>query len=79
MTDDVTRQVRQVVADTFGVAEADVSSEPLPETVETWDSVGHLNMIFALEQQFGVSFDPEEFEHLVSVDSIVAAVARRQA
>jgi len=78
VTDAVARQVRQIVADTFGMAEEDVSSEPLPETVEGWDSVGHLNMIFALEQQLEVSFDPEEFEHLVTVDAIVAAVARRQ-
>ena len=27
---------------------------------ETWDSVNHLNLVLALESEFGVTFEPEE-------------------
>ena len=45
--------------------------------MESWDSVGHLNLILALEQQFGVTFDEEQIADLVTVDAIVAAVSQR--
>ncbi len=76
MSETVREQVRQTVADIFNVSVRDVTEEPLPESIENWDSVTHLNLILALEQKFGVSFDVEELPELTSVGAIVAAVRR---
>ena len=43
--------------------------------MESWDSVGHLNLVLALEQQFGVTFEEEQIADLVTVDAIVQAVS----
>ena len=37
----------------------------------------HLNLVLALEQEFGVQFSPEEIEQLLSVELIVALVAEK--
>ena len=50
-----------------------------PDTIETWDSIHHLNMVLALEQEFGIQFSPEEIEQLLSVELIVALVAEKTA
>ena len=78
MSEDAAQKVRQIVADVFDVGLEAVTAEELPDMLESWDSVGHLNMIFALEQEFDVAFDPEEFADLSSVDAIVQAIGRRQ-
>jgi acyl carrier protein len=44
------------------------------QTVEKWDSLGHLNLIVALEEEFDVSFEPEEIAEMISVQMIINKV-----
>lgn len=48
--------------------------EVTPHTIEGWDSLTHLNMIAALEEEFDVSFEDTEIESMVSYDIIVATI-----
>lgn len=77
MQDAVLERVRQTVSDVFNVAVEDVDGDSSPQTIEAWDSMGHLNLVLALEQAFSVSFDPEEIGRLVSVRSAAEAVAAK--
>lgn len=51
----------------LGIAEAQISDETSPDTVATWDSVTHLNLVMAIEEAFGVAFTPEETMDMISV------------
>ena len=44
-----------------------------------WDSLKHMELVFALEDRYGVQFDEAEFPILVSTDAIVAALRRHRA
>ena len=77
MSDDIVHQVKQTVADIFEISESAITEESFPDSMESWDSVGHLNLILALEQQFGVTFDEEQIADLVTVDAIVQAISDR--
>ena len=44
------RTVEEVVAGVFGVERGSVDESSCPETVEGWDSMGHLNLLAALEK-----------------------------
>lgn len=70
-------KTRAIVADIFEVPLESVTAQSSPDTIETWDSIHHLNMVLALEQEFGVQFSPEEIEQLLSVELIVALVAEK--
>lgn len=65
-------RVQGIVSDVFGVPEDQVRPDSSPDTIETWDSIHHLNLVIALEQEFGVQFTPEEIEQLLSVELIAA-------
>jgi acyl carrier protein len=78
MTNDVLGQVRQIVADIFNVDPREVTSASSPETIETWDSLQHLNLVVALEQAFEVELVPEEIEQMLSVESIVTLLRAKQ-
>lgn len=41
-----------------------------PETIEGWDSANHVNLVLALEAEFGVEFDTDEIAELTSVATI---------
>jgi len=72
-------KVRQAVSDVFGVPVADVTAESSPQTVEAWDSMGHLNLVLALEQSFGVQFSPEEIAGMTTVRLAAETLARKGA
>jgi acyl carrier protein len=72
LTDDVRTQVARVVADVFSIPVDEITAETSPETVVIWDSVQHLILVLALEEQLGVRFEPEDIERMQSVGTIVA-------
>ena len=74
MADTLIDEIRQLLADTFGIDVASVTTETTPDTVEAWESMSHLNLMLSLESQFGISIDPEEIPTLVSVQAIADKV-----
>jgi acyl carrier protein len=44
------------------------------QNIEKWDSLGHLNLIVALEEEFDVSFEPEEIAEMTSVQIIIRKI-----
>ncbi len=75
MSEELHEQVRRTVADVFALDAQSVSDATSPETTPAWDSIGHLNLILAVEQQFGVSFDPHQIPKLTSIEALADAIA----
>jgi acyl carrier protein len=63
-------RVQGIMADLFSIPVAQVMLETSSDTIKSWDSLQHLNLMLALEQEFGVQFTPEEIQSLTSVQSI---------
>ncbi len=59
-------RVRQVMADVFSISTGAIDDETSIDTVERWDSLSHLNLILALEQEFGISFTEEQTVELMN-------------
>jgi acyl carrier protein len=70
--------VARVLADVFGVDASGIGPDSSPDTIAAWDSVQHLNLIIALEQEFGVRFSPEEIEEAVTVRAIADLIRGKQ-
>jgi acyl carrier protein len=67
-------RVRKVMAATFGVPESSIPANASPDNVTNWDSVRHMSLILALEEEFGVRFDEEQMAELVTFDLIRTAL-----
>jgi acyl carrier protein len=52
------------------------SVDVLRRDTREWDSLKHMEIVFALEDRFGVTFDESEFSALDSCAAIAAAVRR---
>lgn len=70
-------RIQRILADVLEVTLEQVKPESSPDNVENWDSLHHLNMVLALEQEFGIQFTPEEIEQLLSVELIVALIEEK--
>ena len=64
-------RVQHILADIFHVPVEQITLMSSPDTIENWDSLNHLNLVLAIEQEFGVQLMPEEIDQLLSVESIM--------
>lgn len=69
-------RVRQTIATTLKLPVARVTPATANEDLAAWDSLGHVNLMMALEQTFDVYIEVEDFEQLRSVAAIVAYLER---
>jgi acyl carrier protein len=66
---------RSAVAATLGLAPEEVNDQLSSETLDTWDSLNHINLISALEQEFGVMLPTEGLVATQSVAGLKAMLA----
>lgn len=64
---------RDVLADPSLVLTDEFSAEQRPD----WDSVATINLMFAIEERFGIAFHGSEFTDLRSVGELKSLLARR--
>jgi acyl carrier protein len=71
-------RVRNMFSDVFQIPLDEVKPESSPDTIANWDSLQHLNLVLALEQEFNVQFTPEEIEQLLSVELVAALLEEKR-
>ena len=67
MTAAVFDQIRTMASDLFGVPSEQITVASSPQTIETWDSIQHLNLVLALEEKFSLQLSPEEIEQMKNI------------
>ena len=71
-------RVRGIFSDIFQVPLDEIRPESSPDTIPNWDSLQHLNLVLALEQEFNMQFNPEEIEQLLSVELVAALLNEKR-
>ena len=69
--DDLTDQMQNVFRDVFDDDELVVTDASTAADVDGWDSLMHINLIIAVERQFGVKFATAEISGLKAEDQNV--------
>ncbi len=56
-------RIKNIMSAVFEIPEEQIKDNSSPDTIESWDSLKHMNLIIALEEEFEVEFtDNEIFE-----------------
>lgn len=77
MTASTLDRVTQVAADVFNVPADGLTPQSSPQTVESWDSLTNLNLLLALEQEFGCQIAPEDLERMTTIESVTRVVEEK--
>lgn len=75
MPDSIEHRLYRVAGDLFAVPPQALSHSSSPNDIELWDSIGHLNLVLALEQEFGVRFSPEQVDGLIDLGQAARMLA----
>lgn len=72
-------RLKDTIATTLRVSADGISEATVNEDLPAWDSLGHVNLMMALEQTFDIYIEVEDFEKLTSVRAIVDYLSSRSA
>lgn len=75
MNNAISVRLENVFKTTLGIA--DVPAELSQKNCAEWDSVNHLNLILALEAEFGVAFEPEEIAAMQNFEAVKNLLAAK--
>lgn len=59
-------KIKNVMSTIFDVHLETINENSSSDTIENWDSLRHLNLILALEEEFNISIPDEEVGNLVN-------------
>lgn len=74
----VIEELRRLAADILEVDLEELPPEASPETIDSWDSVQHLNLVLAIEEQYGIELDPEQIGGGVTLEDLAEIVESAQ-
>jgi len=79
MKNEIVQDVCRLVADVLHLDVASLSASSSRDSISKWDSMGHVNLVLALEQHFDLQFLPEEMLEMLSVELIALLVEEKLA
>ncbi len=71
----VLERLAKVFQQVFDHDPSQFSERTTPEDVPRWDSIGHMNLVGAMEQEFGQQFDIDEIMEMENVARILQILA----
>jgi citrate synthase len=71
------RPVNQLIAAQLRIAEARIRDELAFGTIPEWDSLNHVELMVALEAEYGVAIDEDKMVELTTVRAIRTFVDAR--
>ena len=66
----------KIFTESFSIGESDLTSNPAYNKISNWDSIGHMGLISALEDAFGISMEADDIVNFSSYQKGVEIMAK---
>lgn len=73
------QRLRKVMCEVFDYMEAELPENPDQVSIDKWDSLEHLRLIMAAENEFGIKFRTERIPHLTSLELLLLEIEKAHA
>jgi len=70
------QKLKKVVAEILGMATEDVVDNLSPDTNGNWDSLNHMNIITAVEKEFGIAMSMSDIQNIVDFLTLKSVVEK---
>ena len=67
-------RVFKVISQVLNVPLNQITEESSPDSITGWDSLKHMNLVLALEEEFQVQFSEEQIVEMLNVALIIEAL-----
>jgi acyl carrier protein len=74
---EIKERIRNVMAIVFGIEAKQIMDNAEPGVIESWDSLRHMSLIVALEEEFDITFTDNEMTELLNMELITSIVSEK--
>lgn len=71
------RKLEEIFMDVFDLDDVDLDDDTTADDIEEWDSLEHINLIEAVEKEFGMKFKMGEVSTMKNVGEMVKIIQDR--
>lgn len=64
-------RIKEIMADVFLLNVEEIEANASQDSIEAWDSIGHLNFITALEEEFDLMFDEDQIVEMLNLQLVI--------
>jgi acyl carrier protein len=69
--------IKRLMADVLGIEPQSIDVSTTMDGVDSWGSLAHLNICFAVEEEFNLRLEVKEMEAMISFSAIAEVVKAR--
>jgi len=70
-------KLTQIMSLVFEIPEDRIKEDSSPDDIENWDSIGAINLITAIEEEFDIEFDDEDLLEMLNFQLIKLKVEEK--
>jgi len=74
---EVEERLTKVFHTVFDNDSIELTPELTADDVDEWDSLSHINLMIAIELEFGIEFDQSEIQNFANVGELLASIAEK--
>jgi len=67
-------KIKEILATVLEIDQTDVNNDTNPDTVPNWDSLRHMKLVFAIEDEYDVQFSDDQIIQLTDVGKIISCI-----
>lgn len=71
---EIKERLQEIFRDIFDDEELEIRENMSAKDIEDWDSLAQINLIIAIEKEFGVKFNLEEVSKLKNIGEMLAQI-----
>ncbi|MBR5682373.1 MAG: acyl carrier protein [Ruminococcus sp.] len=76
-TNEIIPRLNEVFRDVFDDRTISVSERTTADDIEDWDSLAHINLVAAVENEFGLRFKMREVSSMKNVGDMINIISER--
>lgn len=74
MSNNIDEKIKSVMAAVLKIKKEEINDDSSPHTITSWDSLKHINLVVALEEEFDIELEDEEIASMVSYPIVYATI-----
>jgi acyl carrier protein len=74
---EIDNTVRTILSRELNISAAEIGEATTVENNLLWDSVKHVDILFGLQDAFGIEFDQDEMDNMLSYSQIMETLLKR--
>lgn len=74
MENSVKSRVFKILSNIFNEPLEKINKKSSPDTIASWDSLSHMKLVIALEEEFNIDFSDDQIVDMISVELIFSTL-----